>query len=97
MFQQGDATENTNHLEPLNDKWRAFGWSVREVDGHDPADLLEAFSSLPFEAGRPSCIIAHTHKGCGVSFIQDQAGWHHRVPTPAELALALEELGEVAV
>jgi transketolase len=96
MFQQGDATENTNHLEPLNDKWRAFGWSVREVDGHDPADLLEAFSSLPFEAGRPSCIIAHTHKGCGVSFIQDQAGWHHRVPTPAELALALDELGEVA-
>lgn len=94
-LQQGNTTENTNHLEPLADKWRAFGWAVRDVDGHDIASLLETFRSLPFEAGKPSCLIAHTHKGQGVSFVRDQVGWHHRVPTPAELALALQELGEV--
>jgi transketolase len=96
-FQQGDRTETTNHLEPLGDKWRAFGWAVQDVDGHDPAALLEVFSNLPFEAGKPSCIIAHTHKGYGVSFIQDQAGWHHRVPTGEELLLALAEMGEEAI
>ncbi|HEX7973977.1 MAG TPA: transketolase [Anaerolineales bacterium] len=94
-LQQGNTTENTNHLEPLADKWRAFGWAVREVDGHDCAALLQTFRSLPFEAGKPNCLIAHTHKGQGVSFIRDQVGWHHRVPTRAELVLALQELGEV--
>jgi transketolase len=92
-LQQGDATERTVRLEPLADKWRAFGWSVREVDGHDCAELLAAFRGLPFEAGRPNCVIARTHKGRGVSFIEDQVGWHHRVPTAGELAQALRELG----
>jgi len=94
-LQQGDTTEATNRLEPLAEKWRAFGWSVREVNGHDHSQLLDAFHYLPFESGRPSCLIAHTHKGQGVSFIRDQVGWHHRTPSEAELALALEELGEV--
>ncbi|MBN2003848.1 MAG: transketolase, partial [Anaerolineae bacterium] len=66
----------------------------REVDGHDPAALLAAFAGLPFEAGKPSCLLAHTHKGQGVSFIKDRAGWHHRVPTQAELDAALQELQE---
>jgi transketolase len=92
-LQQGDATERTVRLEPLADKWRAFGWSVREVNGHDCAELLAAFRGLPFEPGRPNCVIARTHKGRGVSFIEDQVGWHHRVPTAGELAQALRELG----
>ena len=95
-LQQGDWTEQTMHLEPLTDKWRAFGWSVREVDGHTIAELLEAFSRVPFEAGKPNCIIAHTHKGQGVSFMRDKAAWHHRVPNAEELATALKELEEVA-
>jgi transketolase len=94
-LQQGDWTEQTMHLEPLTDKWRAFGWSVHEVDGHDIAQLLETFSRIPFEAGKPNCIIAHTHKGQGVSFMQDKAAWHHRIPKAEELATALEELEEV--
>jgi len=94
-LQQGDGTETTNRLEPLPDKWRAFGWAVREVDGHDYAALLETLSALPFEIGRPSCLIAHTHKGEGVSFMRDQVGWHHRVPTEEELSAALRELREV--
>lgn len=94
-FQQGNATETTNRLEPLRAKLIAFGWSVREVDGHGIPALLAAFARLPFEAGRPNCIIAHTHKGQPISFMLDQAGWHHRVPSPDQLARALKELGEV--
>jgi len=94
-LQQGDATERTIRLEPLADKLRAFGWVVRQVDGHDHAALLETFQALPFEAGKPSGIIAHTHKGKGVSFIQDRAEWHHhhRALSDEEMAAALTELG----
>jgi transketolase len=92
-LQQGARTEDTNRLEPLADKARAFGWAVREVDGHDHTLLLELFESLPAERGKPTFVIAHTHKGSGVSFIADQVGWHHRVPTADETRAALEELG----
>lgn len=94
-LQQGEATERTVRLEPLADKWRAFGWAVAEVDGHDYDALLDTFENLPLWPGKPTCIIAHTHKGKGVSFMEDQVGWHHRVPTSEELALALRELSEV--
>lgn len=93
-LQQGAGTEETVRLEPLADRWHAFGWEVREVDGHDHAALQEMLGRVPFARGRPSCLIAHTHKGQGVSFIRDQVGWHHRVPTDTELARALQELGE---
>lgn len=96
-LQQGDATELTMRLEPLADKWRAFGWAVAEVDGHDIAQLLATFSAVPLAAGQPTCIIAHTHKGQGVSFMRDQAAWHHRVPDASELAAALAELEEAAL
>jgi len=91
-FQQGDATENTVRLDPLADRWRAFGWAVAEGDGHDHAALLELFNRLPLEQGRPTCIIAHTTKGKGVSFMEDRAEWHHKVPSRDQLARALEEL-----
>jgi transketolase len=73
--------------------WSAWIGSVVEVDGHDVAALTRVFDSVPLEAGRPTCLIARTHKGRGVSFMEDQVGWHHRVPTDQELAAALEELG----
>lgn len=95
-LQLGDATERTVGLEPLADRWRAFGWAVAEVDGHDIAALAGRFRLLPIERGRPSCVIAHTHKGRGVSFMEDRAEWHHRVPTDAELARALDELDGAA-
>jgi len=91
-LQQGAETERTTRLEPLADKWRAFGWAVREADGHDYAALQDVLGNVPFEAGRPSCLIAHTHKGQGVSFMRDQVGWHHRIPTDDELDRALREL-----
>jgi transketolase len=91
-LQQGDATERTIALEPLADRWRAFGWGVVEVDGHDVAALVSTFDALPAIEGRPTCVIAHTRKGRGISFIEDRVEWHHRVPTDAELAAALLEL-----
>jgi transketolase len=95
-LQQGDETERTVALEPLADRWRAFGWAVKEVDGHDMDTLIHTFRDVPFEAGRPTCVIAHTHKGRGVSFMEDQVEWHHRIPTAAELTAALAELDEAA-
>lgn len=91
-LQQGDATERTIALDPLADRWRAFGWGVVEVDGHDVAALVSAFEALPALEKRPTCVIAHTCKGRGISFIENRVEWHHRVPTDAELAAALLEL-----
>jgi transketolase len=92
-LQQGASTEETSRLEPLADKARAFGWAVTEVDGHDPAALLDLFERLPVEAGRPSFVIAHTHKGNPVSFMRDRVEWHHKVPSAEQVDLALAELG----
>ena len=91
-LQQGDRTEKTIALEPLADRWRTFGWGVVEVDGHDVEALAQVLGSLPERAGRPTCVIASTNKGRGVSFIEDRVEWHHRVPTDEELEAALVEL-----
>ena len=92
-LQQGDFTENTLRMEPLAERWRAFGFSVAEVDGHDPEALLERFSALPIESGKPTCLIAHTIKGNGVSFSENKPAWHHGVPTREQLVEAGRELG----
>jgi transketolase len=80
-------------LEPLVDKWRAFRWAVREINGHDHSQVLSALSSVPFVPGRPSVIIAHTIKGKGVSFMENQLAWHYRSPDADQLPRALAELG----
>ena len=89
-LQQGARTEETKQLEPLADKWISFGWEVREVDGHDHAQLLDVFRSSRNE--RPVCVIAHTTKGKGVSFMEDRVEWHHKVPSPDQVEAAREEL-----
>lgn len=91
-LQQGAGTEETNGLEPLAEKWRAFGWAVTEVDGHDVAALLAALDGAGAGGDAPRCIIADTIKGKGVSFMENQAGWHHGVPDAAQYAQALAEL-----
>ncbi|MDQ2105845.1 transketolase [Azospirillum sp. C340-1] len=70
-------------LEPLADKWRAFGWAVREVDGHDVDALKAVLSGLPFEQGRPSVLICHTVKGKGFDFAEHNASWHHKARVEA--------------
>jgi transketolase len=89
-LQQGARTEDTNRLEPLADKWRSFGWEVRDVDGHDHLALLEALA--PSSSGAPVAVIANTVKGKGVSFMEDRVEWHHRVPDEGQVRAALSEL-----
>jgi transketolase len=91
-LQQGDRTEQTIALEPLADRWRAFGFAVSEVDGHDIDALIRVLAGAQLDAPRPACVIARTTKGRGVSFMQDRAEWHHRIPTAGELERALDEL-----
>jgi transketolase len=80
-------------LEPFADKWAAFGWAVREVDGHDHMALTEAFGNVPFEPGKPSVVICHTTKGKGVSFMENSVLWHYRSPQGEEFEAAMAELG----
>lgn len=80
-------------LAPFADKWRAFGWAVSEVDGHNLVDIEMALSQIPFESNKPSCLIAHTVKGKGVSFMENKLLWHYRTPQGEEYAAALAELG----
>jgi transketolase len=81
-------------LEPFAEKWRAFNWSVREVDGHDHAAVRQALQPVPWTPGRPSLLLAHTVKGKGVSFMEDRLEWHYRSPNDEQLAKALSEVGE---
>ncbi|KAF0172739.1 MAG: transketolase [Limisphaerales bacterium] len=84
-------TRDVMSNEPLDEKWRAFGWEVRTINGHDYAELTRALTEPP-PAGKPLFIIANTVKGKGVSFMENVGKWHHGVPSEAELAAALAEL-----
>jgi len=85
-------TEEVTQLAPLGDKFSAFGYAVREVDGNDVAELVQIFDQVPFEKGKPSLVLARTTKGKGISFIEDRANWHHHVPSDKEFAAAMTEL-----
>lgn len=90
-LQQGDRTENTNSLDPLDAKVEAFGWEARVIDGHDLEALHHAVTA---PSDRPVAVIAETTKGRGVSFIEDRAEWHHKVPSEEQVTLALKELAQ---
>ena len=79
-------------LHPLADKFRAFRWAVREIDGHDHAQIRDALGTAPWEPGRPSVVIAHTVKGKGVDFMEDKLQWHYASPKPEQLESALAQL-----
>ncbi|MFH0871763.1 MAG: transketolase [bacterium] len=81
-------------LEPLVGKWQQFGWHTIEIDGHDMAEVVRAIEEAQSTKGKPTCIIAHTVKGKGVSYMECAVDWHGRVPTQEELDQALVELGE---
>lgn len=92
-WQATGRSEEVMALSPLVDKWRAFGWAAVEVDGHDIVALLAALTQFPQTTGKPTAIIAHTVKGKGVSFMEDDNNWHYRIPTMDEVAKARLELG----
>ena len=85
-------THEVCDLEPLEDKLKAFGWSVRTVDGHDITALRETLGAVPFETGKPNAVIARTVKGKGISFMENDPSWHHRVPDDEQYEQAQKEL-----
>ncbi len=87
----GKVSEIVN-LEPLAGKWRSFGWEVKEIDGHNFEEIITALEKIPFQLGKPSCLIAHTVKGKGISFMENEPRWHDKYPEEKEYQKALEEL-----
>jgi transketolase len=79
-------------IEPVIDKWTAFGWAVLEVDGHDIAQVDKAFDQAEAITGKPVCIVAHTVKGKGVSFMENDPEWHGKAPKPAEALRGIREV-----
>jgi len=95
-YNKWQATGRSNDimaLPSLRDKWSAFGWSAHEVDGHDLANLSRLLNHVPDGSGKPVALIAHTIKGKGVSFMQDDNNWHYRIPKPEEVEEAKRQLG----
>ena len=91
-FQAFGRVKEVLDLEPMVEKWQAFGWAVREIDGHNFEQIENALLGVPFEPEQPSCIIAHTVKGKGVSFMENQLIWHYWSPDAEQLRQALAEL-----
>ena len=92
-WQATGRSQEVMALDPLVDKWKAFGWNAVEVDGHDFKQLLGALSQFPNANEKPTAIIAHTVKGKGASFMEDDNNWHYRIPTADEVIQAKKELG----
>lgn len=88
-FQSLKSIQETLSLEPFKEKWQAFGWEVNEADGHDHSDILQKLNS---KKQKPFCLIAHTIKGKGVSFMENKILWHYRSPQGKEYKAAKEEL-----
>ncbi len=86
------SVEDILDLHPLREKFEAFRWAVKEVDGHDHQQINAALSSVPWENGKPSCLIAHTVKGKGVDFMEKNLKWHYSSPNKSQLESALEQL-----
>lgn len=95
-YNKWQATGRSNEilaLSPLVDKWKAFGWETHEIDGHDMAVIVKTLAQKTAGSGKPVAIIAHTVKGKGISFMEDDNNWHYRIPTAEEVVAAKNELG----
>jgi transketolase len=86
-------TDDVLNLDPFAKKWRTFGWAVTEINGHDFQQIENALCAVPLKPDKPTCIIAHTVKGKGVSFMENQLAWHYKSPNDEQLRQALAELG----
>lgn len=93
-LQISGLTEDVMSLEPMRERWEAFGWEVLDVQGNDMEELVNAFDSLDHANGKPKLLISHTTKGKGISYMEKVAKWHHGVPDEAQYLLALHEIDE---
>jgi len=91
-YQCDGYSNNVMRLDPIDEKWRSFGWEVRVCDGHDMEQLVNLVDQVPFAKGKPSLILGHTIKGKGVDFMENRAEWHYRAPNDQEMAKAIEQL-----
>lgn len=91
-IQQGARLAETNNLAPLSPKLEAFGWATEDIDGHDMRAICRALSPGTATTGRPRCVVAHTNKGQGISFMTDNVAWHHKVPNAEQFELGMAEL-----
>lgn len=91
-LQQGARLADTNALAPITDKFAAFGWSTMEIDGHDIAQIASALEVSNTTTDQPTCVVANTNKGQGISFMSDRVEWHHKVPSKEQYEQAVEEL-----
>jgi len=92
-WQATGRSEEITALQPLKEKWAAFGWSAYEIDGNDMGAVVATLRNFPDGSGKPVAVVAHTVKGRGVSFMEDDNNWHYRIPSAEEVALAHQELG----
>ncbi|MBI1866410.1 MAG: transketolase [Candidatus Staskawiczbacteria bacterium] len=95
-IQSFGMTNKVLNLEPLKQKWESFGWQVKEADGHNFKELEKTLLGLPFKKNYPSIIIAHTKKGAGVSFMENELSWHYKSPTQEQYDIAIKELDNYA-
>jgi transketolase len=93
-LQISGKTEDVMALEPLRERWEAFGWEVFDVDGNDLEDIVNTFDDFDYNNSKPKLIIAHTTKGNGVSFMENGAKWHHGVPVEKQFELAISEIND---
>jgi len=91
-IQNDDFVKNTVNIDPIEDRWRAFGWYVIRIDGHDFKQILDAFDKAEKVKGKPTVIIADTIKGKGVSFMENNPKFHGMAPNKKEMKIALKEL-----
>ncbi len=93
-LQISGTTEQVMSLESINDRWSAFGWDVKEMNGDNMEDILNTFDSIDYNNGKPHLLISHTTKGRGVSFMEGIAKWHHGVPSAEQYEQAIKEISE---
>ena len=91
-LQQGARLAETNDIAPIAEKFAAFGWATTEIDGHDLRAIGEALDADAIVEGQPKCVVAHTTKGRGISFMEDRVEWHHKVPSAEQYEQAMREL-----
>ncbi|MDD4970102.1 MAG: transketolase [Paludibacter sp.] len=91
-LQISGKTEDVMSLEPMRGRWEAFGWEVLDMEGNDMKDIVKTFESLDYNNAKPKMIIAHTTKGCGISYMEKIAKWHHGVPSNDQFELAITEI-----
>lgn len=93
-LQISGTTEEVMAQDSAEERWAAFGWNVLSIPGNDMQAIDDAIDLAKHTKGKPTVIIANTTKGCGVSFMENQASWHHKVPTDEQFAQAIKELDE---